>query len=46
MNTRLLFFGPNLVLLVSSFHEYGDSEVNALENYGLMVIQAMGTYQV
>lgn len=44
MNTRLLFFGPNLVPFISSLHEYGGSEVDALENYGLVVTQAMGTY--
>lgn len=42
MYTWLLFFGPNFIPFASSFHEYGGSEVNALEN-GLVVIQAMGT---
>ena len=37
-----LFFSSNPVSFVSSFHEYGGSEVNALENEGLVVILATG----
>ena len=43
MCTPDLFFGSNFVPFVSSFHEYGGSEVNALENDGLVVTRAMGT---
>lgn len=43
--TRDFFFGGglNLVPFASSFYEYGASEVNALENYGLITITSFSS---